>query len=546
VCRPVLKEEKTLYFHRIILASAVALAFLASPAFTQGGARQDTGADNHNATTRSQLSSKGDEKANPPRTDGDASTGIFNLLPADSVTDHVLKTRTQELAYTATAGTLDLFGQDGGRSAKIFYTAYVSRNRQPGRPLTFAFNGGPGAASAYLHLGLVGPRILDFGPNGQDGTSPTLVDNPESWLEFTDLVLIDPVGTGWSRAASDNIASNFYGVNQDAESIAKAVALYVNHNERMASPKYLLGESYGGFRAAKAASALKDGQGILVSGIVMLSPLIEGQLLFGASQYPLGAALQLPSLAAAELERRNAFSVMAIREAEQFAMTDYLVTLAGPEPSGNQASAFYARVSQLTGIPEAVVSRTRGFLADTYVKHSKGNEFEVVSPYDASFAVSDPYPESDADRSNDPVLDGFTRAYGAAFASYARNELGFRTEMTYTLLANDVNDRWEWGRRGQNGGAQAQASATGDIRDLLSVTPSFRVLVAQGYSDAITPYGISKYVIDHLPASLAAGRVDLKLYRGGHMFYTRPSSRHDLTVDARAFFSGQIRKVQGE
>ncbi len=535
-----------MYFHRLMLSLVVALALLASPGFAQDHARQDdVGADNHNATTQSRVSSKGEEAANPPRPEGGASAGILDLLPADSVTDHVLKTSTQELAYTATAGTLGLFGQDGALTAKIFYTAYIARNRQPGRPLTFVFNGGPGAASAYLHLGLVGPHILDFGSNGQDGTSPTLVDNPDSWLEFTDLVLIDPVSTGWSRAASDSVASNFYGVHQDAESIAKAIALYVNHNERMASPKYLLGESYGGFRAAKVASALKDGQGILVSGIVMLSPLIEGQLLFGASQYPLGAALQLPSLAAAELERRNAFNPTAVQEAERFAMTDYLVTLAGPEPSGDKASTFYKRVSQLTGIPEAVVSRTRGFLAESYVKHSKGEEFEVVSPYDASFAVADPYPESDTDRSNDPILDGFTRAYGAAFASYARNELGFRTELTYTLLAENVNDRWKWGR-GQNDNAQAQASATGDIRDLLSVIPSFRLLVAQGYSDAITPYGISKYVIDHLPSSLAAGRVGLKLYRGGHMFYTRPSSRHDLTADAMLFFSGQIGKSQGE
>jgi carboxypeptidase C (cathepsin A) len=536
-----------LYFHRTIACFAVAFALLASPALPQNDARQNNDADNHNATiSQSRPPSKGEETANPPRTEGNAATGILSLLPADSVTDHVLKIGTQEVAYTATAGTLSLFGQDGVPSAEIFYTAYVARNRQSGRPLTFAFNGGPGAASAYLHLGLVGPRLLDFGPNGQDGTSPTLVDNPDSWLEFTDLVLIDPVGTGWSRAASDNVASNFYGVNQDAESIAKAVALYINHNERMASPKYLLGESYGGFRAAKVASALKERQGVLVSGIIMLSPLIEGQLLFGASQYPLGAALQLPSLAAAEMERQNTFSLKAIRDVEQFAMTDYLVTLAGPEPSGEEARAFYARVSQLTGIPEAVVSRTRGFLADTYVKHSKGDVFEVVSPYDAAFAVSDPYPELDADRSKDPVLDGFTRAYGAAFASYARNELGFRTEMTYTLLADDVNDRWEWGRPGKNGGTRVEASATGDIRDLLSVIPSFRLLIAQGYSDAITPYGISKYVIDHLPSSLAAGRVGLKLYRGGHMFYTRSSSRHDLTADARAFYSEQIGKVQGE
>jgi len=452
-----------------------------------------------------------------------------------------LKTKTRDLAYTATAGTLSLFGQNGDVSAKIFYTAYVAHGAQANRPLTFVFNGGPGAASAYLHLGLVGPRILDFGPNGQGGTVPALVDNPDSWLRFTDLVLIDPVGTGWSRAVNDSVASNFYGVGPDAESIAKTIALYINHTDRMASPKFLLGESYGGFRAAKVASALKDDQGVLVSGIIMLSPLIDGQLLFGERRYPLGAALQLPSLAAAELERKNAFSLKEMREAEEFAMTDYLVTLAGPEPSGAEATSFYARVSQMTGIPTAVVSRTRGFLDDTYVKHSKANEFEVVSPYDASFAVADPYPETDGDQSNDPILEGFTRAYGAA-----RSELGFSTELTYTLLAGDVNGRWKWNRRGQNNGTPAQASATSDIRDLLSVIPSFRLLVAQGYSDALTPYGISQYIINHLPSSLAAGRVELKLYRGGHMFYTRSTSRQELTTDAEAFVSGQSGKIPGE
>lgn len=185
-----------MYFHRTILRLAVAFALLTSPAFPQDNARQDDGADNNGKVTQSRPPLSGEDKANPSKAEADTSTGILGLLDADSVTGHVLKTRTQDLAYTATAGTFSLFGQNGERTAKIFYTAYVARNRQPGRPLTFAFNGGPGAASAYLHLGLVGPRILDFGPNGQDGTSPTLMDNPDSWLEFTDLVLIDPVGTG--------------------------------------------------------------------------------------------------------------------------------------------------------------------------------------------------------------------------------------------------------------------------------------------------------------------------------------------------------------
>ncbi|PWE54224.1 carboxypeptidase [Metarhizobium album] len=459
--------------------------------------------------------------------------GILTLLPDDVKTEHVLETAKGKLTYQATAGTLTLFGQNGKPTAKIFYTAYTAKDGGSQRPLTFVFNGGPGAASAYLHLGLVGPRIVRFDAAAKSGTTPSLADNPQSWLDFTDLVLIDPVGTGWSRASDSETAGNFYGVRQDADSLAKVISLYVQRNDRLASPKYLLGESYGGFRAAKVASALKKDQGILVAGIVMLSPLIEGQLLFGATDYPLGAALQLPSLAAAELERRNVFTVEAVNNAEQFAMGEYMQKLAGPEPKGEEARSFYRRLAELTGIPADTIARTRGFLGDIYTKTSVSGS--VVSPYDAGQAVADPYPESLVDHADDPVLDGYTRAYAAAFASYARHELGFQTEMTYSLLSDDVNRRWDWAG-GQGGETRSTASATSDLRDLLAVIPSFRLLVAHGYSDALTPYGSSKYVLDHLPSALAEGRTALKVYRGGHMFYTDPAPQQALTADARRFY----------
>jgi len=465
------------------------------------------------------------------------SDGVLALLPHDAVTEHVLKVGGETLAYTATAGTLGLFGQDGNRTAAIFYTAYVAKRAegQGERPITFVFNGGPGAASAYLNLGLVGPRILEFGADGHDGAGARLVDNPDSWLAFTDLVLIDPIGTGWSRTARPDDATNFYGVRADAESIAKAIALYVSRNGRASSPKYLLGESYGGFRAAKVASALKEDQGILVSGIVMLSPLIDGELVFGAGDEPFGAALQLPSLAAAELERRNAFSEAAVREAETFAIQTFLPALAGPPPTGEAARAFYGKVADLTGIPVEVVERHQGMIGNAYVKHSAKSPAEVVSPYDAALNVPDPYPESDTDHSDDAVLDGFTRAYGGAFASYARDELGFSTDMTYTLLSGDVNSHWQWSGD-RRGGSRREASAEDDIRQLLSVVPSFRLLVAQGYSDLVIPYGTNKYILDHMPPAVH-DRVGLKLYRGGHMFYTRPDSRAAFSADARAFFA---------
>ncbi len=461
----------------------------------------------------------------------EASKGVLRLLPTDAVSEHSIGTSKGKLAYTATAGTLAFYDPSGEQSAAVFYTAYVAKEAGANRPLTFVFNGGPGAASAFLHLGLVGPRILDLGPDGHDAARAELRDNPDTWLSFTDLVLVDPIGTGWSRAVKPDDAKHFWSIRSDADSFAKAIALYVANNNRAASPKYLFGESYGGFRAAKVARALQRDQGIVISGIVMLSPMLEGWLTFGDDESALRAALQLPSLAAAELERKNAFSRAALAEAEKFAMTDYLVTMAGAPPPGNAGAAFYGRVAQMTGLPVDVVTQARGFVADAFVKGLRPNG-KIVSRYDASFAVDDPYPELRSSRSGDPILDGVSRAYGGAMASYARNELGFKTEMTYALLPGDVTSHWDWQ------GGRLQASAEDDLRTLLAFGPSFRLLIAHGYSDMITPYGMTRYVLDHLPPIGPPGRAQLKLYRGGHMLYLDPQSRKAFSADAAAFYRG--------
>jgi carboxypeptidase C (cathepsin A) len=461
----------------------------------------------------------------------EARGGVLRLLPADSVTEHAVAIPSGTLSYTATAGTLSVFDQSGERLAAVYYTAYVARNAEAAnRPITFAFNGGPGAASAYLNLGLVGPRILEF--PGSDPAAARMRDNPATWLAFTDLVMIDPVGAGWSRPAKADGGNAFYGVRQDAQAIAKVIALYLAKNGRSNSPKYLLGESYGGFRAARVAQVLQREQGIMMSGIVMVSPLIEGGLTFGSNRSALSAALQLPSLAATELERKGTFSKEAQAEAERFALTDYLTTLAGPRPQGDAARTFYARVAAITGLPEDVVTRSRGFIRDAYVKHLRSGEGKIVSRYDATFAVPDPFPEQESARGGDPILDGLTRAYGAAYAAYARDELGFKTEMTYILLASDIAGKWDWGEHSGRG----SASASDDLRELLSFIPSFRLLVAHGYSDMVTPYAASRYVLDHLPPMGDPSRTQLMLYRGGHMFYIDADSRKAFSADAKTFY----------
>ncbi len=506
-------------FRRSLIALTIAFAVTPALAQDRGG---HGGSSNHE--DRQQSGGAGRQEQNGP--------GVLSLLPSDAVTEHSIDTPAGKLAYTATAGTFSLFDQSGERSASIFYTAFVAKSAGPAaRPVTFVFNGGPGAASAFLNLGLVGPRLAEFGKNGRDGSDVRLADNPDTWLAFTDLVLIDPVGTGWSRPAKPDGGRPFWAVHADAESMAKVVALYVAKNGRTSSPKFLLGESYGGFRAAKVARVLQNDQGIVVSGILMLSPMLEGSFQFGGDRFALGAALQLPSLAAAELERKGAFSTATLADAEHFALNDYLTTLAGPPLAGDAAKAFYARVANITGLSVDAVTQSRGFIREDYVKNLNSGDHKIASHYDATFASDDPFPESSGTRGPDPILDGMVRAYGSAFVGYARDELGFKTDMTYNLLANDISGKWDW----ETG--HGQPSAADDLRVLLALTPSFRLMIAHGYSDMVTPYAMSRYVLEHLPAFDGEERAELKLYRGGHMLYLDPVSRKAFTADARTMYA---------
>jgi carboxypeptidase C (cathepsin A) len=455
--------------------------------------------------------------------------GVLRLLPANATSEKQIAIAGRPFTYTATAGTLALYDQSGDRLAAVFYTAYVAKGANAARrPITFAFNGGPGAASAFLHLGLAGPRVIDFGPDGRDGAAAKLRDNPETWLTFTDLVMIDPIGTGWSRTTKPDGANAFRNVSGDVDSIAKVIALYVAHNSRTASPKYLLGESYGGFRAAKVARALQNDQGIIVSGIVMVSPMLEASFQWGSDRDPFKAALHLPSIVATELERAKQFTPQAIAEAERFALTEYLSTLAGPKPTGEKAQAFYGQIALMTGLPADTVAKSGGYIRDVYVKQLQTQGVQV-SNYDASFTVPDPLPGSELNRGGDPMLNGFVRALSGVFVGYARDELGFKTDITYTLLNRE---RWDWG------GGRERPGVTNDLSAMLTLDPSFRLLVAHGRSDLVTPYGVSRYLLDQIRPTAAPERVQLNTYRGGHMFYFNDEQRRAFTADAKLFYQG--------
>jgi len=456
------------------------------------------------------------------------------LLPPDSVTHHSLTLASKTLRYTATAGTLKLRDDKAEPTASVFYTAYtLDGATAAARPVTFFFNGGPGAGSAYLHLGAAGPKVLNFpAGNEADGVNARLADNPDSWLGVTDMVFIDPVGTGYSLAAkTEEAPRRFWTVHQDAESLAKVINLWLNRNQRTASPKYLAGESYGGIRSIKVARALQHSQDVILNGIVMVSPLLEEQYFF--SDDPLTYAFWIPTLAAARLERAHQLTDAQADDAYRFATGAYVATLIGAPLQGQAAADFYHRVADLTGVPAAIVAKERGQLSPT-AHDIRSRDGRLYSYYEMSLSVADPAPEGiDESQSPDPLLEGYGRAYGNAFAGYASETLGFKTDLTYHLLDDEVTSRFDWKE-----GGHAPLSTSADMRQLLALNPSLKILIAHGYFDAVCPFSTTRWLIEHLP--VGRDRVTLKVYLGGHMLYTRPASRAALAHDVAAMIGNPL------
>jgi carboxypeptidase C (cathepsin A) len=458
-------------------------------------------------------------------------------LPADSTTRHSLHLGDRELAYEATAGSLPLMDVKGERKADMFYVAYKLPGASPSRPITFAFNGGPGAGSAYLQLGALGPRVLDVGDTpAEPSQNAHLIDNPETWLDLTDLVFVDPVGTGYSRGvgSEEEIAKQFWGVKQDIEAMAAFVRLYLTRAGRLGAPKYLVGESYGGFRAARLAHALQDDLGIAIAGSFMISPVLEFETMSESAYQPLGWALRLPSYAATKLESEGRLSPDALADVERFARGDYLAALASGPRDPEVAARIDTAVAGFTGLPRELVDRLQGRIPlNVFVKEFRRADGRLVSRYDGSVSAADPFPTSLTPRGGDAVLRGTIAPFTSGFVDYARDELGFRTDISYHLLSNEVSGKWDWRSGGSQGfGGQGYAGSLDDLREALALNPQLHVIVAHGMTDLVTPYFASRFLIDQLPQLGEAPRVTLKLYPGGHMMYLRAASRTRLHQDA--------------
>lgn len=458
-------------------------------------------------------------------------------LPPTSITHHTVTIGGAVLNYTAEAGTIPLPAIGGRAAADVFYVAYTREPKNAKRPITFVFNGGPGAAAAYLHLGGIGPRAVEVNAKGElQGPPPNLTDNPSTWLDMTDLVFVDPVGTGYSRASEAKDEEKFWGVEQDTDALADFVRLYLIESTRMLSPVFLMGESYGGFRAARLARALQKSGANSPSGIVLISPVLEFSLLYGEDYDPLSWALGLPSLTAVNLEskgvtKRDALA-SALKEAETYTLSEYLVELAsGAEAGGKAASGTVAR---FTGLPLNVVERQNARISPSlFIKEFDRTNSQVLSRYDGSVSSPDPNPTSSWPNGPDPVLDATLPLWTAAFVQYAGSELGYKTDANYRLLNRDARSKWDFGTSATH---QGYAGVIDEVQEARSANPSLQVLIATGYTDLITPYLASTFLVNQLPPLPRAAPIQIETYAGGHMLYLRPDSREALKQDVKGMY----------
>jgi carboxypeptidase C (cathepsin A) len=452
-------------------------------------------------------------------------------LPPDSTTRHTLALPGRALAFTATAGSIRLFDDKGEPQADIAYTSYQLDGTDPAsRPVTFLFNGGPGAASAYLQLGAAGPwRLVLSGEAAVASATPDLQPNAETWLDFTDLVFIDPVSTGYSRfvATGDDVRRRLFSVDGDANAIALTIRRWLEKSDRLLSPKFVGGESYGGIRGPKIVRKLQTEQGVGVRGLILVSPLLDFREFMGSSilQY----VWSLPTMAAVAREAKGPVTRADLADVEQYARGDFLLDLIKGEADAEAMARLTDRVAALTGIDPAVSRRLAGRLdISEFRREFDRKNGKVTGRYDASVRGIDPNPDSSSSGFGDPSGDTLIAPLTSAAVELTTRKLNWRPDGSYQLLNGSVEGGWDFGR-----GINPPQSLS-QLREILAVDPKLKVLVGHGLFDLATPYFGSRVLLDQLPPFASSERVKLVVYPGGHMFYLRDASRQAFRAEAEA------------
>ena len=448
----------------------------------------------------------------------------------DAHVEQVTHVAGKTVNYTATVGWLPVRDEKGKTIAQVVFTAYtLDGPRDPSRPVTFAFNGGPGASSVYLNLGAIGPKRIQFGAEGDSASATVrLDDNPSTWLDFTDLVFIDPVGTGFSRSLVNeaDTKKKFWSTKPDIEYLSRIVYDWLLKNGRMQSPKYVVGESYGGFRGPRITHYLQTTLGVGVNGVVLVSPLLDGAARQDGDVSPLPWMINLASMAAAHLEQEHKLTPEAVADVEAYVRGDYMATLVKGRTDPAAFDAMIKRVSDMTGLDPTFVRRLGGRLeTQAYLREKFRDQGQLGSRYDSNVTAYDPFPWDSQQNYNDPILDSIVAPTTSAMVDFMTRIVGWKVDGRYEALSNTVGRNWD------RGNAQDQSSVD-DLRQAVALDPKLRMLIAHGYDDLSCPFFASMLIVDQTPIMGDPSRLQVKVYPGGHMFYSRPDSgaalRHDV------------------
>jgi carboxypeptidase C (cathepsin A) len=431
------------------------------------------------------------------------------------------------LHYTATMGTIRLKDAMGKPTGDVTYLSYVLDKEKgaPDRPVLFALNGGPGASSVYLDLGAVGPKRVAFANEGDSASDPaTLMDNPGTWLDFTDMVFIDPIGTGFSQSLVDEAETKklFYGPTVDVQYLSLVIYKWLVANERLLDKKYIMGESYGGYRVPRMTYELQSQLGVAMNGEVLVSPYLNPD--FGDENLsPIPWMITLPSITAAHLESEGKLTDAAMKDVIAYTEGDYATALlkGRSDPAGQ--AAMIAKVTEMTGLDPMFVKYSGGRL-DTraYLREVHRSQGLIGSVYDSNVTASDPFPFAPYQESNDPILDAIIAPTTSAMVDFVTRVVGWKTDARYNALSMTVNQQWD------RSGRDLRAGSVPALREAVAADPKLRVLIVHGWNDLSCAFMGSVLSVNQMPLMGAPDRVQVHEFPGGHMFYTRPVNQKGL------------------
>ena len=458
-----------------------------------------------------------------------------------STTEHRARIGGVDVPYTATAGQLVLRRPDGKARANMFFVAYTRDDvtDKTTRPISFAYNGGPGSATIWLHMGVLGPKRVQMAMEGFQPAPPyRLVANDHSILDLTDVVAIDAISTGFSRAVDGEDPKQFHGVEQDIEAFSEFIRLYVTRFDRWSSPKYLFGESYGTVRSAGISEKLQSSHGIELNGIVLVSSVIDFSTLRDAPGNDLHYVTFLPTYTAtAWFHKKLPSDLMGslentLDQAREFAFGEYLLALTrGNRLTAQERSAMAERVARFTGLsPEYVASANLRVNPARFRKELLRDQRLMVGRLDGRFTGIDA--DAAGERPEfDPSNTALQGAYTAIFNDYVRSELRWESDLQY-YTSGDVRP-WDY-----NTQYQAQyLNLLDSLRTAMARNPFLEVLVANGYYDSATPFAATEWTFDHLGFEPTfRERVEMTYYEAGHMMYIHPEMLAQLKRDLARFY----------